>query len=172
MIEPVDLRVVICARKTGFARTLRMALSGMGVRGMQLSSDPIGAVRAIQGQGAHAIIVHVDEPEFDIGISLTRFLRRWERSPNRQIPIIAASDRSDIATITSVINSGANEFCLFPTSGETLWKRISAAMTSERPFVESAGYVGPCRRRRAKPDYAGPERRLNAAPAPEVAIAS
>jgi len=41
--------------------------------------------------------------------------------------------------------------------------RVASAMTcpqySEPPFVRSANYIGPCRRRRANPNYAGPWRR-------------
>jgi hypothetical protein len=39
------------------------------------------------------------------------------------------------------------------------------AITRPQPFITTPAYVGPCRRRRADPDYAGPWRRLGDAEA-------
>lgn len=161
MLDPSDLRVVICSRKPGFARTLRTALYGTGLRGSHIVSDPLAAVRAVAGHEAHALIAHVDTPEHDIGISLIRFMRRWERSPDSRLPIVAASDKRDFATVTAVLNAGANEFAAFPIAGDMLLKKLMAAMTSQRPFIETPGYVGPCRRRRDIV-FSGPERRKGA----------
>ena len=66
----------------------------------------------------------------------------------------------------AVINAGGNEYVLFPASGDALLKKITAARTTTRPFVEQPNYVGPCRRRRTDASYAGPERRAEEADAP------
>lgn len=158
-LQPEGLRIVICSRKQGFARTLRMALYGCGVRSFQVVADPLAAVRSITGHEAHALIAHVDAPEYDIGISLIRFLRRWEGSPDRRFPIVAASDLRQYGAIQAILNSGADEFAPFPIAGDVLLKRVYAAIQSRREFIEAPGYVGPCRRRKASPAYKGPERR-------------
>jgi PleD family two-component response regulator len=166
MVEPADLRVVISSRNGGLARNIRMALTGAGLRGMSLTQEPLETVRVIAGQDPHAVIVHVEGPENDEGLKLVTFLRRWEKSPNREVPIIAVSSRRDLGTISAVMNAGANEFALLPPTGDVLLKKVVACLTP-REFIQSADYVGPCRRRRADPAYAGPERRV-VAPQPVV----
>lgn len=164
MLEPAELRVVISSRNGGLARNIRMALTGAGLRGMTLTQEPLETVRIIAGQEPHAVIVHVEGPDNDEGLKLVSFLRRWEKSPNRAVPIVAVSSRRDFGTIAASMNAGANEFALLPPTGEVLLKKVIACLTP-REFIESADYVGPCRRRRADPAYAGPERRLAAQPA-------
>jgi hypothetical protein len=39
--------------------------------------------------------------------------------------------------------------------------RIAAVIDTPRPFIAARGFIGPCRRRRADPDYMGPHRRAN-----------
>jgi hypothetical protein len=73
--------------------------------------------------------------------------------------VVVASQSRDIATINAVINAGGHEYVLFPASGDQLLKKVTAARNSTRPFIETADYVGPCRRRRVDPLYKGPERR-------------
>lgn len=158
-LQPEGLRIVICSRNHGFARTLRMALYGCGVRSFQIVADPLSAVRSVTGFDAHALVVQVDAPEHDIGISLIRFMRRWERSPDRTFPIVAVSDLRQFGAIQAIVDAGVNEFASFPVAGDMLLKKVMASINARREFIETRGYVGPCRRRKASPLYKGPERR-------------
>ena len=56
-------------------------------------------------------------------------------------------------------DAGVNEFLAKPLSATLLVQRLNGLVASERSFVETATYYGPCRRRRADPYYKGPERR-------------
>lgn len=47
-----------------------------------------------------------------------------------------------------------------PVSRGAFADRIEAALAAKRPFIRSAGYVGPCRRRVIDLTYSGPMRRL------------
>ena len=138
-----------------------MALRGMGIRNIQLATDEVTLFEGFAAGDPHAMVVYVDAPENDAGLDMIRFMRRSEKSPNVRFPIVAASPRRDIGTISTVINAGGNEYVLFPASGDGLLKKLVAARSSNRPFIETGNYVGPCRRRRDDKTYPGPERRAD-----------
>jgi DNA-binding response OmpR family regulator len=56
-------------------------------------------------------------------------------------------------------DAGINEFLAKPVSVKAMLARLTAVIEYPRPFVRTANYFGPCRRRRNSEDYAGPERR-------------
>jgi DNA-binding response OmpR family regulator len=164
-MNPAEVSVLIFSTNVGVGRTLRMALRGMGARSIHLAADETQMFEGFAAMDTSAVLVYVDGPENDAGIDMIRFLRTSERSPNVRMPIVAASPRRDLATVNAVINAGGSEYVLFPASGDALLKKITAARTSTRPFIEHPSYVGPCRRRREDKSYAGPERRAAAADA-------
>lgn len=166
MANPADVSVLIFSTNVGVGRTLRMALRGMGARNIQLAVDETQVFEGFAAMDTNAVLVYVDGPENDAGVDMIRFLRTSQRSPNVRMPIVAASPRRDLGTVNAVINAGGNEYVLFPASGEALLKKITAARTTTRPFIEQPNYVGPCRRRRDDKTYTGPERRAGAADAP------
>ena len=167
MSSATDVSVLIFSTNMNISRTMRTALRGMGVRRVHLALDESGIMEGFATADPTVVIVYVDGPEKDDGLERLRWLRRAPNSPKRQIPVVVASQSRDMATINAVINAGGNEYVLFPASGDQLLKKITAARNSNRPFIEAADYVGPCRRRRADPLYKGPERRAGAAPRAE-----
>ncbi|MEP7209788.1 MAG: response regulator [Alphaproteobacteria bacterium] len=165
-----DLTVVIAAKTHGMAQLIRMSLRGVGVRAVHIAQTPKQTVEAFQTCQPDVLITVVENAENDEGLSLIRFIRRWDKSPNPRIPIVAASQRAELAVVSAVINNGGNEFVVLPASADQLMKKVLSAVQSNRPFVDTPDYVGPERRRRADPNYAGPERRVAVAgPAPEEA---
>jgi DNA-binding NarL/FixJ family response regulator len=161
MNDPADVSILIFSANAGVARTLRMALRGMGTRAIQLAADEAQLFEGFAAMDTGAVLVYVDGPENDPGVEMIRFLRTSPRSPNVRMPIVAASPRRDLGTVSAVINAGGNEYVLFPASGDALLKKITAARFSTRPFIEQPNYVGPCRRRRDDKGYTGPERRAD-----------
>ncbi len=135
MANPADVSVLIFSANVGVARTLRMALRGMGARNIQLAADEVQLFEGFAAMDTNAVLVYVDGPENDPGVEMIRFLRTSSRSPNVRMPIVAASPRRDLATVNAVINAGGNEYVLFPAPGEALLKKITAARTTTRPFI-------------------------------------
>jgi two-component system chemotaxis response regulator CheY len=160
-MSPADLNVIIVSKEAGVARTLRMALRGVNVRNINLAVTQQQVLEFFSTVEPHALLVYVETPENDEGLDLMRFIRRSPQSPNPRVPIIACSPRRDLATVHAVINAGGHEYVLFPASGDALLKKIIAARTANRAFVEQADYVGPDRRRRDDKGYTGPERRAS-----------
>ncbi len=157
MKKPTDTSVLVCSNLTGIARTLRMALRGMGVRNIFLAADEAQLLEGFTTAEPQCVVIYVDGPDAsDYGLETLHFIRRNEKSLHAQIPIVVVSPRRDIGTINAVINGGAHEYVLFPASGEVLLKKIVAACTSIRPWVDRTDYFGPERRidRETQPDVA------------------
>jgi DNA-binding NarL/FixJ family response regulator len=92
-------------------------------------------------------MIYIDSAsEDDPGMQMLKFARRSATSPDRAIPVVVVSQGRDMATIQAVGNAGAHEYALFPASGEQLKKKVHAAHTSNRPFVDTPDYVGPERK--------------------------
>lgn len=149
MNDTGDVSVVVCSQIPGIARTLRMALRGMGVRVASLASNTAELLEAFSTAEPQCVVIYVDGPDAaDHGLEMLQFIRRGEKSPQPRIPVVAVSPRRDLVTINAVINGGGHEYVLFPASGDILLKKITAARTATRPWIE-------------KPDYFGPERRVD-----------
>jgi DNA-binding NarL/FixJ family response regulator len=155
MTNPADLSVLVCSDLLGIARTLRMALRGMDVRKVFLAADTPQLLEGFQTAEPHCVVVYVDNAdESDHGLAALQFIRRSEESPNSRIPVVVVSPSRDLATINAVVNAGAHEYVIFPAAGDVLVKKIIAARTTTRPWIDRPDYFGPERRvdREAQPD--------------------
>lgn len=142
-----DIGVLISCNVSGIARTLRMALRGMGVRRIFLSMNPHQLDEGFAAVEPSVVLVYVDsDAATDEGLTTLRHIRRSADSLMPKIPVVAVSQRRDLVTINAVMNAGAHEYVLFPASGDVLLKRVMAAVNSTRPFIETPEYVGPERK--------------------------
>src|SRR5262245_59190016 len=108
MNNPAELSVLIFSANASIARTMRMALRGMGVRTVHIASDEAQLMEGFQTTDPRVALIYIDETANDPGFEMLRFLRRSPKSPNIKIPIIVASQIREISTITAVINAGAH----------------------------------------------------------------
>jgi len=95
------------------------------------------------------------------GVTFARWLRNDPGSPNQFAPIIMLTGHADRDRVMAARDAGVNEFCVKPVTPADLMKRIAGVIDHARPFVRSATYFGPDRRRRDDPKYTGPERRAD-----------
>lgn len=94
------------------------------------------------------------------GLEYTRLIRAGYKNVSRLLSIIVMTDTPTKAFLDAAQASGVDEMLVRPFAAQALQVRIKAVMERPRPFVDSAVYVGPCRRRRMVEDYAGPLRRF------------
>lgn len=97
------------------------------------------------------------------GQRFLKAVRNMESSPNALVPFIATALASSLDYVARARDAGATEFVKLPLSAVTLIERIIYVIEHPRPFVRTANYFGPDRRRKQRP-YQGEERR-KAAPA-------
>jgi DNA-binding NarL/FixJ family response regulator len=155
-MKPADVSVLVSSHLPGVARTVRMALRGMGVRTITLATDLPQLHEGFATAEPQCVVIYVDGPTpNDPGLETLMYIRRSEKSPSPQIPIVVLSPARDLVTINAVVDGGAHEYVLFPASGEVLLKKITGARTTTRPWID-------------RPDYFGPERRVDREAQPAV----
>ncbi len=93
------------------------------------------------------------------GLEFVRQVRNERASPSPFVPIIMLTAYSSYEEVCATRDSGVNEYLVKPFSVQALADRILSVIDHPRPFVRSADYFGPDRRRHVDPDYAGPFRR-------------
>ena len=93
------------------------------------------------------------------GIDLVKMIRNDPASPNPFVPIIMLTGNSQFDHVRQARDAGANEFLAKPVSANAILTRLLAVIEHPRPFVRTKVYFGPCRRRRTRDEYGGPERR-------------
>lgn len=98
------------------------------------------------------------------GLEFTREVRRNTTGLPRETPIILLAGVIDHDQLMAARQTGINEFLLKPVSAQGVLSRIEEVVLRPRKFIDSRNYVGPCRRRKEDPAYAGPWRRLTDEP--------
>jgi CheY-like chemotaxis protein len=93
------------------------------------------------------------------GFEFAKMVRTSAASPNPYLPIIMLTGNSSIECVNNARDAGVNEFLAKPVSAKAVMVRLTAVIENPRPFVRTKVYFGPCRRRRGKDEYRGPERR-------------
>jgi DNA-binding response OmpR family regulator len=103
-------------------------------------------------------------------LEFVRRIRLSEELPNRAISIFMLTTRGSQAHVEAARGAGVDGFLRKPISALALQQRVRTVIANPQPFVVTASYVGPCRRRR-RPDlnYLGPLRRLDDT-APEALV--
>jgi DNA-binding response OmpR family regulator len=107
-------------------------------------------------------LVFVEQPaEGSAGLAFVRQLRRSGLCC-REAPAIVLSSQPTLAAMREAQNAGAHEFLVRPFSAHQLAKRLEAVI-APRPWIETAAYVGPDRRRfNSAEKLRGPDRRSGA----------
>jgi two-component system chemotaxis response regulator CheY len=115
-------------------------------------------------QAAPCDIVFVDWVMTGIsGLELTKRVRTSPNSPNPFVPIIMLTGHTERTRVTKARDAGITEFLAKPISAKGLYQRVFSVVVHPRPFIRTATYFGPERRRTANANYAGPERRRGGA---------
>ena len=93
------------------------------------------------------------------GIELVKMVRTSPQTPNPFVPIIMLTGYTQVDHVRQARDAGVNEFLAKPVSVKAVMSRLVSVIEHPRPYVRTKAYFGPCRRRRGKEEYRGPERR-------------
>jgi DNA-binding response OmpR family regulator len=96
------------------------------------------------------------------GLDFVRRIRNTEDLANRAANIFMLTMRGSQDDVEAARRAGVDGYLRKPISALALQQRVRTVIVNPQPFVVTATYIGPCRRRR-RPDlnYGGPMRRLN-----------
>lgn len=139
-------------------QVLRRLLQDLGAARIGMARTDAEARRRVLADKPDVLIVAHRPPAID-GIALARWLRAAAEPGMQEAAIIMTTAHTAPAQVHAARDAGVNAFLAKPISIEALDRRLAAAVANRRPFVRTAGFVGPDRRRSDPAGYAGPRRR-------------
>ncbi len=149
-------------------RIIHAILNSLGVRNITEAGDAAAGLKAAQEASIDMILCSwvmdiIDGPEF------VQMIRCGENSKNPYVPIIMMSAFTEKFRITEARDAGVNEFLAKPLSPKSLYQRIVTIIEKPRPFIRTASFFGPCRRRQTLGPPKGCADRRQADPTPATA---
>ncbi|MFN3229910.1 MAG: response regulator [Asticcacaulis sp.] len=144
-----------------YMRTIVSAmLRSLGITNIREASDGAEAMEMVRDWRPDVILCDIVMEHLD-GIEFTRLIRTASDSPHPYVPIIMITGHTDRDKVIAARDAGVNELIAKPLTARALIDRLKAVLDSDRPWVKSPVYTGPCRRRRKIVDYDGPRRRAS-----------
>lgn len=137
---------------------VKTILHALGSKNVVEAADGADAFKELRSFPADIIICDWNMSPLD-GMDFVRLVRTGKDSPNPFVPIVMLTGHTEMNRILEARDAGVHEFLAKPISAKGLYSRIRAMIDNPRPFVRTATYFGPDRRRRHLVAYKGKERR-------------
>jgi two-component system chemotaxis response regulator CheY len=133
-------------------------LRAIGVQHIFEANDGAEALQAMRKSPVDIVMTDLSMQPLD-GIDFVRLLRNSPDSPNPMVPVIMITGHSTMQRVNEAREAGVNEFLAKPLTARGVIERLTQVVENPRPFIRTATYFGPDRRRRADPKHPGPWRR-------------
>jgi two-component system chemotaxis response regulator CheY len=137
---------------------VKTILRGFGAVHVFEAKEPQEAIYRLRNDAIDIVVLDYLMGDED-GIDFLRKLRHETDSPSPFVPVIMLTAHSERARVEAARDAGATEFCTKPVTAAEMIRKVAAVIDHPRHFVRSDAYFGPDRRRRADPNFQGPERR-------------
>ena len=147
--EKVDLLLV--APRTQNNGSLRQSLNDLDFREIRTGFDFNDILNALQTRAPDLLITDSQLPGGDV-CGLIRDIRAHKIGTNPFMAIIVTTWKPSVELVHEVVDSGADDLIVQPTSRGQLGSRIEALTFNRKPFVVTANYIGPDRRKHPRPD--------------------
>lgn len=153
-----NLRILVVDDCRFMRSILERMLEALGVGRVRTAADGIDAWQFLEADNYDIIMTDWEMSPED-GPTFCHRLRMDPDSPARYIPIIMLTGYTEKSKVVSARDFGITEFLAKPVAARSLHARLVSVIENPRPFVRTANFFGPCRRRLNLPGYDGPERR-------------
>ncbi len=152
-----DVRFLVVDANDFSRKMLRTVLRSYGALHVALAGDSDEAFGQLRFFHPDIVLLEWLLEPLD-GAAFAKRVRTAEDSPDRHVPMIMVTAYTDLRRVAAARDAGINEIVARPFSALTVVRHLQEVIERPRPFVETATYFGPDRRRRAG-GYQGPERR-------------
>jgi len=152
-----SLSVLVVEDNDHMMRLLKAMLRALGVGSIDAAADAQRALQVMRVRVPDILIVDW-MMEGMSGIELTKHIRSSDKSPNHFMPIVMVTAHAEKELVIEARDAGVTEFLVKPIAAAALAQKLLTIMEQPRPFVRTAAYFGPDRRRRNQ-QFKGPERR-------------
>lgn len=136
---------------------VKTILHSLGSKNVAEAADGADAFKELRHFPADIIICDWNMSPLD-GLDFVRLVRTGKDSPNPFAAIIMLTGHTEMHRVVEARDAGVHEFLAKPISAKGLYSRIRSIIERPRPFIRTASYFGPDRRRR-QIEYKGRERR-------------
>jgi two-component system, chemotaxis family, chemotaxis protein CheY len=157
-VDFAKLRFLVVDDNQHMRRILRALLHGFGSRDVHEAADGATALDQFHKFMPDIVLVDWAMPMVH-GLEFTQVIRQQGTNPNPFVPIIMLTGHSERERVMAARDAGITEFMVKPVSAGGLYRRILNVVAAPRPFIRTASYFGPDRRRSAASSYKDPERR-------------
>ena len=145
MLNPKDWSVFLIEPNKYEARIASDLLTQAGVRKIRCEENSANALEVLQNLPATVILIELGVAPLG-ALEWVRHFRRDTRIGCRRTGVFVMTKALSRTTVEAARIAGANAIIGKPMSGASLMATIGKVMSTPRPFVECAAYVGPCRR--------------------------
>lgn len=133
-------------------------LRAIGVNNVHEAADGSAGLQQLREHQVDIIFTDLSMQPMD-GIEFVRRVRGDADSPNQMAPVVMVTGHFTLAKVAAARDAGVNEFLTKPLTARGVIERLQRVIEHPRPFVRTADYFGPDRRRRQDPEYRGARRR-------------
>jgi CheY-like chemotaxis protein len=153
-----SLRVLVADDNPNMRTILVQMLKSLGILSVVEARDGQHAFETLGRWEADLAIVDFQMQPVD-GVQFTRMMRTGPGTPNPYLPIIMLTGHSEEHRVGAARDAGVTEFLVKPVNAKDLLDRFHSVVYRQRPFIKTATYFGPDRRRKVDPRHKGPWRR-------------
>jgi len=153
------LRILVVDDNRHAAEIVKSILGSVGAQDIAYATTAHGGFELMQREVFDLVVVDQNLGKGDEGIQLVRRIRKDPASPSPYVSILMLTGYTEERRVKAARDAGVTDFLSKPFTVTGLLRRIEAMIFQPRPFVRSADYFGPDRRRRNDPRYRGVERR-------------
>jgi two-component system chemotaxis response regulator CheY len=150
-----ELCVMIVEDNDHMRTLLRTLLKAMEIRRIVEFKEGAEALAQLGHERPDFIVTDLSMAPMD-GLQFTRSVRHLPDESQCVTPIIMVTGHTERRRIEVARDAGVNEILAKPVTAAGLFQRIDLIVNRPRPFVRTADYVGPCRRRKRDPHFNGP----------------
>ena len=140
------LRVVVIDDNDHMRMLLHSMLSAFGVKTIMGEPNGKSGFAVVQAMKPNLVLTDFAMQPVD-GVELVKMIRALP-GPLAMIPIIMVTGHGERHYIERARDAGVTEFLTKPVTARDLYLRIQEVIERPRPFVRTATFIGPCRRRK------------------------
>lgn len=142
--DRIDLLLV--SPKTQNNGSLRQSLSDLEFREIRLGSELADIVQALETRAPDLLISDGHLPDGDV-CDLIADMRHGRIGSDPFVPVIVTTWTPSTELVRKVVECGADDLLVQPASRGQLGARVDALTFRRKPFVVTATYIGPDRRK-------------------------
>lgn len=141
-----DVRILYGDANTGMRHLYKQALSGAGFTQQREFNSLNGFADLLAVARPDIILMDVTLPGGD-ACGTIRAMRHSQIGNNPFLPVILTTWEAEQTLVRRIADSGADDALVKPLNTRTLIERIETIANARKPFVVTADYIGPDRRK-------------------------